>query len=191
MDCPRLGASLYDQLVNHLAPHGYRPVPRTPGLWKHDTGPVTFCLVVDDFGVKYVRKQHADHLLNAISTKYKLTSDWTGALYCGLTLRWDYNNGTVDLSMPGYIERALHKFQHPKPYRAEHAPHAWNEPVYGSTTQLVAPDDDSPLLDKVGIHRVQSIIGTALFYARAVDPVPSPPSNQKQPKTPTKISPTY
>jgi hypothetical protein len=167
---PQAGRLAYDQLVEHLAPHGYRPVPRTPGLWKHDSRPVTFCLVVDDFGVKYVGKQHADHLLNAIRTKYQLTCDWTGSLYCGVTIKWDYDKGTVDLSMPGYITRALHKFQHPTPSRPEHAPHAWNEPVYGRSTQLVAPSDESPLLDKAGILRVQSITGTALFYARAVDP---------------------
>jgi hypothetical protein len=72
--------------------------------------------------------------------------------------------------MPGYITRALHKFQHPTPNHPEHAPHAWNEPVYGHSTQLVAPADDSPLLDKASILRVQSITGTSLFYARAVDP---------------------
>jgi hypothetical protein len=72
--------------------------------------------------------------------------------------------------MPGYIARALHKFQHPTPSCPEHAPHAWNEPVYGRSTQLVAPADESPLLDKAGILRVQSITGTSLFYARAVDP---------------------
>jgi hypothetical protein len=116
---PQAGRLAYDQLVEHLAPHGYRPVPRTPGLWKHDSRPVTFCLVVDDFGVKYVGKQHADHLLNAIRTKYQLTCDWTGSLYCGVTLKWDYDKGTVDLSMPGYIARALHKFQHPTPNRPD------------------------------------------------------------------------
>jgi hypothetical protein len=38
---PQAGRLAYNQLVNHLPPHGYRPVPRTPGLWKHDTRPVT------------------------------------------------------------------------------------------------------------------------------------------------------
>jgi hypothetical protein len=70
--------------------------------------------------------------------------------------------------MPGYIARALHKFQNPTPNRPEHAPHAWYEPVYGRSTQFVAPADDSPLLDKAGILRVQAITDTSLFYARAV-----------------------
>jgi hypothetical protein len=166
---PQAGRIAYDKLVNHLAPHGYHPCQRTPGLWRHVTRPVTFCLVVDDFGVKYVGKQHADHLLHALQTEYKITSDWEGKLYCGITLRWDYKAATVDLSMPGYIDRALHKFHHQAPYRPEHAPHAWNAPVYGKNPQLTAPEDESTPLDKKGILRVQSIIGTTLFYARAVD----------------------
>jgi hypothetical protein len=54
-----------DRLTIHLAKFGYRPVPVTPSLWTHDTCPVDFSLVVDDFGVKYVGKEHAMHLLTA------------------------------------------------------------------------------------------------------------------------------
>jgi hypothetical protein len=35
--------------------------------------------------------------------KYKMTTDWNGNLYCGITLNWDYTNRTVELSMPGYM----------------------------------------------------------------------------------------
>jgi hypothetical protein len=38
---------------------------------------------VDDFGVKYVGKEHADHLVASLKTKYKLVEDWAGDLYCG------------------------------------------------------------------------------------------------------------
>jgi hypothetical protein len=31
--------------------------------------------------------------------------DWTGNLYCGISLDWDYVNRWVDISMPGYINR--------------------------------------------------------------------------------------
>ena len=37
-----------------------------PGLWKHDTRPIQFTLVVDDFGVKYVGEEHAHY----ISSRY-------------------------------------------------------------------------------------------------------------------------
>ena len=127
---PQAGKLAYDQLVKHLAPFGYHPCKRTPGLWTHETRPLSFCLVVDDFGVKYVGKQHMAHLIAAIQTGYKATVDWEGKLYCGLTLDWDYQKGTVDVSMPGYVEEALHKFQHPTPHRPKHAPHDWMEPTY-------------------------------------------------------------
>jgi hypothetical protein len=41
---PQAGRPAYDRLVEHLVPHGYHPCARTPGLWKHETRPVTFCL---------------------------------------------------------------------------------------------------------------------------------------------------
>jgi hypothetical protein len=63
-------------LLTRLAPFGYYPARHTPGLWLHKTRPVAFSLVVDDFVVKYVGKQHADHLRNALLKSYELTTDW-------------------------------------------------------------------------------------------------------------------
>ena len=65
-DLPQAGCLAKDQLVQHLAPRGYCPVPRTPGLWRHDSRPITFCLIVNGSGFNYVGKKYADHLLNAI-----------------------------------------------------------------------------------------------------------------------------
>jgi hypothetical protein len=83
--------------------HGYAPTAHTPGLWQHKTRPVTFMLVVDNFGVKYVGKEHADHLYWVQTAHYKASADWDGNLYCGATLKWNYQARTVDLSMPGYV----------------------------------------------------------------------------------------
>ena len=41
--------------------------------------------------------------------------DWTGSLYFGITLEWDYYTITFDISMPGYIEKLLLKFKHGNP----------------------------------------------------------------------------
>jgi hypothetical protein len=61
--------------------------------------------VVDDFGVKYVGKEHADHLISCLKTEsYKLTEDWARDLYCGISLRWNYAKRWLDISMPGYIK---------------------------------------------------------------------------------------
>jgi hypothetical protein len=39
-------------LQTRLAPFGYYPARHTPGLWLHNTRPISFTLVVDDFAVK-------------------------------------------------------------------------------------------------------------------------------------------
>jgi hypothetical protein len=88
---------------------GYRPTEHTHGLWKHETCTVWFLLVVDDFDIKYIGRDNAEHLMASIKKNYDISSDWTGGAYCGLKLDWEYINGTVDLSIPGYIKASLHK----------------------------------------------------------------------------------
>jgi hypothetical protein len=78
---------------------------QTLGLWKHESQPLTFTLVVDDFGVKYESKDDMDHLIASIKSTYKLAKDWMGNVYCGISLNWDYINQMVDISMPGYIKK--------------------------------------------------------------------------------------
>jgi hypothetical protein len=73
--------------------------------------PTTFTLIIDYFGVKYVGKEHADHLIQCIEKDHELTKDWTGNLYCGIQLDWDYNSQTLDISIPGYIKKVLQKIQ--------------------------------------------------------------------------------
>jgi hypothetical protein len=46
-------------LEERLQKHGYRQSQMTPDLWKHDTCPISFSLVVNNFGVKYVGKENA------------------------------------------------------------------------------------------------------------------------------------
>lgn len=166
---PQAGIIANTRLVKHLATHGYVPVAHTAGLFRHRTCPISFCLTVDDFGIKYVGKENADHLFHALRELYTITVDWTGTKYCGLTLAWDYDTRTCDVSMPGYIAKALLRFQHVAPTRPQHSPHAWQAPNYGAATQHTAPQDQSALLDAAGITRVQEIIGVLLYYARAVD----------------------
>ena len=159
-----------DRLKIHLAKFGYFPFSRTPPLWKHSTKDIYFSLVVDNFGVKYVGKDTADHLIQALKKLYNISIDWTGSIYCGLTINWDYDKMICDISIPTYTQESLQKFQHPAPSRTQDAPHAWNQPVYGAAIQYADQPDDSPLLPPKSINLVQHIIGTLLYYAIAVDP---------------------
>jgi hypothetical protein len=166
---PQAGRLANDQLVAFLAPHGYKPCALTPGLWRHTTRDTIFSLVVDDFGIRYTSRDDADHLISTLKTAYEVSLDWTGSRYCGLTLKWDYTARTCDMSMPGYIERALTRFQHTASLKPEHSPHPWQRPNYGAKTQFTTPPDESPALDAADKTRILEVLGTLLFYARAID----------------------
>ena len=141
----------------------------TPGLWTHTTRSIIFSLVVDDFGVKYCQRDDVDHLLGVLSQHYVCTTDWTGTRYCGLTLDWDYNARTCDISMPGYIERALQRFQRTAPTTPEDSPHPHTPPKYGAKVQYVDPPDTTATLNAADTKHLQVVLGTLLYYARAVD----------------------
>lgn len=64
---------------------------------------VQFTLVVDDFGIKYVCQDHLNHLIKALKKFYEVSVDESGSLYCGITLKWDYDKRILDISMPEYV----------------------------------------------------------------------------------------
>jgi hypothetical protein len=79
-------------------------------------------------------------------------------------------NKHVNLSVPGHIKDALHKFQHPLPKRPQYAPHNWTVPAYGQRIQYEPLPDASPPVTSEEITRAQAVVGTLLYNARAVDP---------------------
>jgi hypothetical protein len=166
---PQAGIIAQQLLEERLEKHGYRQSKTTPGLWKHDTRPITFTLVVDDFGVKYVGEENAQHLLDAVRQYYKCSCDWVGERYCGITIKWDYDGRKVHLAMPGYLPKALTRFKHPIPTKPQDQPYPHVKPNYGAKTQHTAAEDTSPPLDKEGKRFIQEVCGTFLFYARGID----------------------
>ena len=80
--------------------------------------------------------------------------------------------------MPGYVKKALEKYQHKVPAKPQHAPHKWNKPTYGQRVQYATPEDTTKKLDIKGTKRVQSVSGAFLFYGRAVEPPILPSLNK-------------
>ncbi len=116
-----------------------------------------------------MRKEHADHLIWCIEPKYELTKDWTNDLYCGIKLSWDYDTHTLNISMPGYIQKLLIKYKHrmsTKPQPCQYAP---SPKQYKAKAQAPLPIDISPKLSPTEIKEIQRVIGSILFYAQAVD----------------------
>jgi hypothetical protein len=156
-------------LQTRLAPFGYYPARHTPGLWLHKTQPISFTLVVDDFAVKHVGKQHAEHLRNALLQTYEQTTDRTATVYSSMTLKWDYKHRTCDISMPGYVSNVLSKFKHDAPQHPQHTPSRYVTPVYGAKTQYATKDETPPLTAQQCLT-IQKVTGYVLYYARAVAP---------------------
>eukprot|EP00804_Cyclotella_cryptica_P004183 CCRYP_014549-RF/>CCRYP_014549-RF protein AED:0.42 eAED:0.42 QI:0/-1/0/1/-1/1/1/0/277 len=71
--------------------------------------------------------------------------------------------------MDTYISALLLKYDHPRPHQPQHAPHKHRKIIYGAKEQLLPDNDTSPALDAAGIKCIQGIVGSLLYYARAVD----------------------
>ena len=77
------------------------------------TQPIQFTLVVGDFGVKYVGKEHVDHLIQAIESKgYEMKTDCAGKLHCDIALDWDYEAKALGIAKSGYREMFLFEFNY-------------------------------------------------------------------------------
>jgi hypothetical protein len=85
-DLSQAGILANKKLRRKLAPFGYFKSVNTRSLWYHESRPISFTLVLDNFGVKYRSQDNVDHLIFSIKKTYKLTKDWTGNLYCEITL---------------------------------------------------------------------------------------------------------
>ena len=70
--------------------------------------------------------------------------------------------------MPGYISKVLTKFQHTPPSTPVDAPYQHAPIVYGAKVQPMI-EDTTPNLNPTEIKCVQNLVGTLLYYARAVD----------------------
>ena len=163
------GKIAHDRLKIHLEKYGYRQCRHTPSLWKHIIRPISFTLVVGNFGVKYVAKQRLEHLINTLLDQYKIMVDLTVNSYLGLTIDWNYAQGYVDISMPDYVRKALQKFQHPALKRPTHLLSKWTASSYGSRIQYAKPPDTSPSLNANSITHIQRVVRKLQYYSLAID----------------------
>ena len=88
---PQSGILSNKLLKERLTEYGYNEVAHTPGLFKHETRPVWFTLIVDYFGIKYFGQENAQHLIDSLKDFYEVEIDWKGKLVLwynfGLALR--------------------------------------------------------------------------------------------------------
>jgi hypothetical protein len=97
-------------------------------------------------------------------------------VYYDMSLKWDYNARTCEISMPGYVSNVLIKFQHDTPKHPQHTPSWYVTRVY-STKNQYATKDETPSLTVKQCPAIQKITGSILYYARVVDPTVLMPLN--------------
>jgi hypothetical protein len=71
--------------------------------------------------------------------------------------------------MPVFVPNKLHEFGHKPPKRPQNTPHPAPEARFGQAAQDSKPPDTSAALCEKGKKRVQQIVGSFLYYGRAVD----------------------
>jgi hypothetical protein len=62
----------------HLKIAGYSQSKLPPRFWTYTWYPISFSIVVDDFGMKYLNKDNVDHLLHVLKQNYLCNTNWEG-----------------------------------------------------------------------------------------------------------------
>ena len=73
---PQYGKLFNKILTLRLNKWGYYQEVTTPVLWRHKRHSITFALVIDEFSVIYVVKEHALHLKATLEEHYQISEDW-------------------------------------------------------------------------------------------------------------------
>jgi len=157
---PRAALLANQQIVHTLAPAGFVAAHQTLGLFVHTPKPIMFALIVDDFGIQYVGKPAANFCIFTLKQDHTIPIDWIGT-------KWDYTERFVELSMPGYVARALERFAHTDPPPSD-SPHQHVPPQCGAKVQMTALDT-SPPLDADATTRIHAIVGVFPHCARTIN----------------------
>ena len=84
---PQAGSLGHDLLEQRLNKEGYFQSQIVPALWKHKTKPIQFVLVVNDFGIKYLKKEDLDHLIQTLEKHYVSQCRSRGVRICENPIR--------------------------------------------------------------------------------------------------------
>ena len=95
----------------------------------------------------FFNKQDLNYLIILLQKHYKISASYSGKIYCRLIMEWNYKEGYVDVSVLGYVDKLLQKFQHPRPASPQLSPHKWTKPIIGANISYTATPDISPKLD--------------------------------------------
>jgi hypothetical protein len=140
----------------------------TPCLFRHKTRPITFCLVVDDFGVKYQHRADFDFLVTCLSNLYHCKAHPIAHKFLDFTLAHDRTARTLSLSYPGYTDALLTRLR-PNGVKGYQTPSIYTPPLYGSSASQSPTVDSSPPASASQKKDRKIAIGYVMYYGRYVD----------------------
>jgi hypothetical protein len=141
---PQAGALSQERLFAHLLQHGYTQLAHSQSLFRNEDDSIRFSLVVDDFAVIWSKKASMDHLIQTLRKLYTVKVNWEGSKYLGMNITIDRIKRNVTLSMPGYVDKLLHKLR-PLGVKPVTTPAIYTTPNYKSPKAQTATVDTSPL----------------------------------------------
>jgi hypothetical protein len=170
---PQAGALSQQRLFRHLQANGYHQLPSSPSVFRNKSGTIRFTLVVDDFAVLWTNKRDMDHLVHTLTQLYQIKINWAGTKYLGMDISINRKQRHVTLTMPKYIDRLLYKVK-PDGIKGSNTPAVYTPPNYANPGAQRATVDESDTASEDDKKLLQSVVGTLLYYSRAVDPSISP-----------------
>ena len=87
---PQAGILANKQLKYIMSQQDYYEVPQKPELWKINSWNTRLTIVLHNFGIKYKIMDNDNHIIQALQKYYQVEVYWTGGLYCGVKLEWNY-----------------------------------------------------------------------------------------------------
>ena len=75
----------------------------------------------------------------------------------------------IDISMPGYVQKALAEFHHELRRKKQYSPFPGAAKTYGNDSQSMRYSKPSPLLGKEAQTLIQQITGFFWYLGRGVD----------------------
>ncbi len=145
-------------------------------LFRHHTHSIAFTLVVHHFLVRYSNPSELDHLDSCLSTLYELKvyRDLPRYTYLGYILDYSPTSPSpcMPLSIPNYIPSMLSHLC-PSGCGSASSPAVYTPPVSPTDSSLYLSSSSaatlSTLVSPAEKTWIQQVVGSLLFYARALD----------------------